>query len=95
MRVHRAEPGPLAHGLHPAVGGTAIQTAAVLAHQDGTFPSFPDGQIDGASGARHQGNERRFGALADDMEHPMPPFHAQVLDVGVARLGDPQAVQAQ
>jgi hypothetical protein len=47
MRVHRPEPGPFAHGLHPAVIGTPVQ-AAVLAEQDGTFPVFSDGPIDGA-----------------------------------------------
>jgi hypothetical protein len=72
-----------------------MQTAAVLADQNRTLPALADGQIDGAGGARHQGDERRFGALADDTQHSMSPLHAHVLDVGVARLGDPQPVQAQ
>jgi hypothetical protein len=55
VRVDRAEPGSLAHGLHPAVGGTPVQAVAVLANQDGAVPAFADGQIDGAGGARHQG----------------------------------------
>jgi hypothetical protein len=34
-------------------------------------------------------------ALTDDTQHPMAALHTHVLDVGVAGLGDPQAVQAQ
>jgi hypothetical protein len=76
------------------VGSTPIQTAAVTADQDGTVPTFADGQIDGAGGARHQGNEGRLVALPDDTQHPVAALHAHILDVGLARLGHPQAVQA-
>ena len=64
-------------------------------NQDGTVPPLADGQIDRAGGAWHQRNERRLGAFAHDTEHPMSPLQAHILDVGVARLGDPQPVQAQ
>jgi hypothetical protein len=74
------------------MSGPSIQTAAVLANQDRTFSAVADGRIDGAGGA-HQGDERRLGALADDTQHPVAAL--DVLDVGVARLRDPQAVQAQ
>jgi hypothetical protein len=76
-------------------GRSAIQTAAVLPDQDGAFAALADGQIDGAAGARHQGEEGRPVALADDADYPMASLHAHVLDVGTAGLGDPEPVQAQ
>ena len=61
----------------------------------GPSPSLADGQVDGAGRTRHQRDEGGLVALADDTQHPMSPLHAHVLDVGAARLGDPQPVQAQ
>jgi hypothetical protein len=77
------------------VGGTPIQATAVIEDQYGAVPALADGQIDGPSGAGHQGNQGRLGALADDVQHPVAALHGYVLDVGVAGLGHPQAIQAQ
>jgi hypothetical protein len=77
------------------VGGTPIQTTAVIPDQDGTVPTFAHGQIDGPGGARHQRDQGRLVALPDDPQDPVAALYAHVLDVGLARLGHPQAVQAQ
>ncbi|MDQ6613436.1 MAG: hypothetical protein M3083_01380 [Actinomycetota bacterium] len=36
-----------------------------------------------------------FIALPDDVQSPMATLEAEVLDVGGARLGDPEAVQSE
>ncbi len=60
------EPGPLADRPNPPVGGPSIQAAPVAADQDRPLPKLCDSQVDGAGGARHQRDERRLVAFADD-----------------------------
>jgi hypothetical protein len=77
------------------VGGAPVEPAAVVAEQDRPSGTFPDGQVDRPGDPRHQGYDCRPVALADDAECPVTPLEAEVLDVGRARLADPQAVQSE
>jgi hypothetical protein len=61
----------------------------------GPVVPLADGQVDGASRSRHQRDQGGLVALADDAQGPMAPLESEVLDVGRARLTDPQAVEVQ
>ena len=95
VRVHVADSGLLGRRTDPPVGGTPVKPAAVVAEQDRTSGTFPDGQVDRPGCPGHQGDDRRLVALADDAQRSVASLEAQVLDVGRARLADPQAVQSQ
>ena len=90
-----ADSGPLGDRAHPAVGGAPVEPAAVVAEQDRPRRPFADGQVDRPGRPGHQRDDGRLVALADDAQGAVAPLEAEVLDVGRARLADPQAVQAQ
>jgi len=95
VRVHVAYPGSLGGRTDPTVGGTPVKPAAVVAEQDRTSGTFAGRQVDRPGCPRHQGNDRRLVALADDAQCQVTPLEAEVLDVGRPRLADPQAVQSE
>lgn len=95
VRVTQAESCPLADGSDPAMRGAPVETLAVVAQQDGAFSPFADGEVDGSGGAGHEWDQGRFVALADDPQDPVPSFEGHFFDVGLTRLGDPQAIQPQ
>jgi hypothetical protein len=89
VRVDRADSGSLGDRADPAVSGAPVEATAVVAEQDGARRPLADGQVDGAGRPRHQRDDRRFAALADDAQDAVAPLETEVLDVGPARLGDP------
>lgn len=90
-----AKSGPLGDRADPAVGGAPVQALAIASQQDRAGAALADGQVDGPGGARHERDDGRLVALADDAECAVAPLEAQVLDVGGARLAHPQAVQPE
>jgi hypothetical protein len=93
--VYVAKPGSLGGRTDPPVGGTPVEPTAVVAEQDRPSGTFPDCQVDRSGRSGHQGDDRRLVALADDAECPVTPLEPEILDVGRARLADPQAVQSE
>jgi hypothetical protein len=93
--VHLADAGALGNGAHPAVCRPPIQAAAVVAEQDRTGRAFADGQVDCPRRPGYERDHGRLVALADDAKGSVAPLETEVLDVGRARLADPQAVEAQ
>jgi hypothetical protein len=77
------------------MGRAPVKSLAVVADQDRAAQSLADGQIDRASRARHQRDQRGLVALADDAQNPMPALEGHVLDIGAAGLTDPQTVQPE
>jgi hypothetical protein len=57
--------------------GAPVEALTVVAQQDGAFSPFPDGKVDGAGGARHQGDEGWLVALAHDAQDPMSPLECR------------------
>ena len=86
-------PGSCGDRADPPVGGPAVKPAAIMAQQDRPSGTLSDCQVDRPGGPGHQGDDRRLVALADDAQCSVTPLQAEVLDVGGARLADPQAVQ--
>jgi hypothetical protein len=93
--VHLPDPGSLADGAHPAVGGAPVKALTVMAQQDGTISPFTDSEVDCSGGTRHQRNEGGLVSLADDPQYPVASLEGHVLDVGVAGFAHPQAIQSQ
>jgi hypothetical protein len=73
----------------------AVEALAVLSPYDRAFVSFADGEVERASRAWHDGDQRGFVAFADYSQDPVASLKGHVLDVGSARLADPKTVQAQ
>ncbi len=95
VRMHQPEPCPFADGADPPVGRAPIEALAVMANQNRALSSFPDGEVDRTGGAGNERDEGRFVALANDPQHPVAPLEGHFLNVGLAGLADPEAVQPQ
>jgi hypothetical protein len=95
MGVDHSDPSPFADRSNPPMGSTTVESLAVVTQQDRSVDSFAHGQVDRASGARHQRNQSELVALADDAQRAMSSFEGYVLDVGSAGLGDPETVQPE
>lgn len=91
VRVNVSEPGALADRPDP-VRRAPVESLPVPAPQDRTFMAFADSQVDRARCARHERDHGRLGALAGDPKDPIAALDGQVLDVGLARLADPQPI---
>lgn len=84
--VHCSEPGALADGANPAVGGTSIEALPVLTLQDRTFATFADSEVDGARRPWNQRDRRGLVALAENAQRAMAAFDAEVCRSTAARL---------
>jgi hypothetical protein len=80
---------------HPTVCGAPVEALPVPTSQDRAFVSLADGQVDRPSGAWNERDRGRLVPLAGDPRDPMATLNRQVLDVGPARLADPQPVQGR
>ena len=79
----------------PPIRGAPVEPLAVLAAEDRPFVTFADDEINGASGPRHEWDHRGLVSLAHDRQGPVPAQDGEILDVGAARFGDPQPVEAE
>jgi hypothetical protein len=59
------------------------------------FAALAGGQVDRASGPGGEGDGDDLAALAGDHQGPVPPFQAQLPDIGTGGFGDPQPVQGE
>ncbi len=84
--VDVSEPALPADGADPAVRGSPVEALSVGPAKDRSLGSFADGEVDGSARARDERDERGFGALAEDLQGPVPAFEAEVFDVGARRL---------
>ncbi len=66
-----------------------VETATITYGEDRPGAAFADGQVDGAGGARRQGDRDGLTALAQHRQGPMPPLHPEGLDVRADRFGHP------
>jgi hypothetical protein len=57
--------------------------------EDGAGEALADGQVDRPGRARCQWDGHDLAALAQDGQGAVAPLHAERLDVGADRLGDP------
>jgi hypothetical protein len=57
--------------------------------------SLTDCEIDGSGRAGHERNHRWLVALTEDAERAVTAFEAEVFDLGCARLGHAQPVEAK
>ena len=85
----RPEPATASDRADPPVGGAPVETSAVASAKDRALDSFTDREVDGAAGARHQRNHRRFRVFTDDLQGPVAALEAEVLDVGGTCFADP------
>jgi hypothetical protein len=96
MRCDRlGDPGSPGYPVNDPRRGVAVEAAAVGWHEYGSLAAFPDGQVDGAGGARGEGNGDGLAAFTHDGEGAMPAFETEGFDVGAAGFGDPQPVEGQ
>jgi hypothetical protein len=77
------------------VGGAPVEALPVSPAQDRPFEAFTDGEVDGSRRAGHERDGGGLAALAEDAQCSVTALEAQVLDVGGARLADPQAVEPE
>jgi hypothetical protein len=89
------DPGPLGDRTNPTMRGSSIKSAPISAEEDGTFGPLSNGEVDGPASPGDEWDDGRLRALAHDLEGAMPSLEAEVLDVGLTCLGDPQAVQSE
>ena len=90
-----AETCALADRTDPPMRGATIQALPVFAAQDRAFVALANHQIDGPRGPRHERDRGWLVALAKDAQRPVAALQGELLDVGPARLRDPQAVEAE
>ncbi len=77
-----SETGPLADRFDPSMRRPAIETLSIVAEQDRTLASFADRKIHGACRARHERDDGRLAALAEDPQRAMPTIEAEIAYVG-------------
>lgn len=75
--------------------GATVKALPIVADQDRPLTPLTNGQIDGARSARHERNHRRLVSLARNPERAVPSVEADVADIGLARLADPETVEAE
>jgi hypothetical protein len=73
----------------------AVQTIPVATAQDWAFASLSDREVNGSCRARNQWDQGGLVPLAHNPQDAMAPLHPQVLDVGAARLTDPQTIETK
>ena len=95
VRMHRAQPRPLAARANPPVSRAAVEPLPVASPQDRPLAPLTDSQVDRASSPRHERDRRRLVALAENAQRPVTALESEVLDVGRARLAHTQPVQAE
>jgi hypothetical protein len=98
QRVRRdglADPGALGGLADDPPGAVPVQPPPVRAQEYRPADAFADGQVDRPGRARRQRDGHHLAALAGDGQRPVPPFQAQLLDVGAGGLRDPQPVQCK
>jgi hypothetical protein len=72
-----------------------VQASVVAGGEDRPGSPLADSQVDRSGGARRKQDGRGLAALTEDGEGPMTSLHAERLDVGADRFGDPQPVKGQ
>ena len=95
MWVDDAQPRPFADRSDPAVSGASIEALVVLSAKDRALASLTDCEIDGSCRAGHERNHRWPVSLTEDAKRAVTAFEAEVFDVGCARLGHAQSVEAK
>jgi hypothetical protein len=75
--------------------GAPVESLTVTPSKDRSFATFPDGEVDRACRSRNEWDRCRLASLPEDLECAMPAFEAKVLDVRLACLTHPQAVQPE
>jgi hypothetical protein len=95
MRVDVSKPGALADRLDPSMSSPAIEAVSVVADEDRSLASFADREVDGAGGSWDEGDHGGLVALAKDPQRAMASVEAEVADVGVACLTNPQPVEPE
>lgn len=74
----------------PAGGGVAVHAGAAAVLQDRPAGTVADGALDRARDGRWHRHEHDLVAFADDPQHPVAVFFAEVGDVQAGGFGDPQ-----
>jgi len=77
------------------VCGASVEALAVASPQDRSFAPFADGEIDGACRAWNEWDGGGLAAFPEDLEGSVAALEAQILDVGLACLGDAKPVEAE
>jgi hypothetical protein len=95
VRMDVAEPSTLGDRTHPAVGCPSVQSLAVTAQEDGAGTPLADGDVDRPRRPRDERDDGRLVTLLYDAQGPVAPLEAEVLDVGCARLADPEDIQPE
>ena len=78
-----AQAGPLADRSHPPVRGPAIESLTVPTAKNRPFVAFADDQVDGAGGARDEGDGGGLVALPGDPQNPVPTLDGSRVKVKV------------
>jgi hypothetical protein len=95
MGVDNPEPGLLADRTHPPVRGTPIETVAIPATEDRTLGALSDHEFEGPGCPWDKWHNRRLVALAEDVKGPVPTGKGNILDIRVAGLADPEAIEPE
>ena len=75
--------------------GPTFETLSIVAEQDRSFTAFADREVDGAGGSWDERDHGGLVALAKDAESAVAPVEAEITDVGVACLADPETVESE
>jgi len=72
-----------------------VHPCPICCGEDGSFGAFPDGEIDGAGGARRHWDDDGLAAFATDPQRVVSSFEADIGDVGAEGFRDTQPVQCE
>ncbi len=72
-----------------------VHPSPVGSGEDGSFGAFPDGEIDGAGGARRHGDDDGLAAFATDPQRVVSSFEADISDVGAEGFRDAESIQGE
>lgn len=77
------------------MSGASVEELAVASSQDRDFTPFADGEIDGACRSWHDRDGGWLATFPEDLESAVPALETEILDVGLACLGDAKPVEAE
>jgi hypothetical protein len=87
--------GALGDRADPTMRGSSIESVSILSKKDRALDALSDGEIDSSSDSRDEWDAGWLRALAHDLERAILSLETEVLDIGLARLSDPQPVEPE
>ncbi len=95
VRIHVPERGSPTDRLDPAMCGATVEALAVALSQDRSFAPFADGDVDRACRAWNKRMVAGLRPFPRILNGSVPALEAEILDVGLACLGDAKPIEAK